>query len=267
MLPKAYQNQVDAIIDGRQEPYTGRAASAPGAGRAVMAAVAEKDPGYDASLYPARKGLRESFTNGADANTIVSRNTALGHLNELDATINKLPTVGWAKGTPFASYYMTLANAAAQKGTGSPEAQALASFDSARRLYSDEITKFYAGTGGGEAEREQAQRDFDEAKTPAELHAAVATQARLIQSKTAALQYKWHQGMDSPTRKAADFPIDTPTSQKALDEIAARSPQGGAGALTQSQAISQAKDAIARGADPTAVRQRLIQGGFDATGL
>jgi hypothetical protein len=93
-------------------------------------------------------------------------------------------------------------------------------------------------------------------------------QADLLQSKVDALQNKWHQGMDSRSRKAEDFPIISQESQGALAEVRNRYRQAsGAGALTQTQAISQAKDAIARGADPAAVRQRLIQGGFDATGL
>jgi len=207
------QQQVDAIIAGRQAPYSQRAASSPGAGRAVMAAVYAKDPTYDEGRYK----TRQSFEHEDYAKTIGFGRTAIGHLDDVSQAAAALEPYAAKSGLPFWDYVQNQLSNRAVMGSGTPEAQALAALNTAKQLYAGEITKFYDGAGGGEGDRTQAQGAFDAAKSPAEIQAAAAQQAKMLNSKVSSLQRTYR-----ASGLKEDFPILGPEDQAHLDAVQKR---------------------------------------------
>jgi len=77
-LPPGMQLRVKAIAEGRELPLTGRAAAS-GAGRQLMEAVTQYDPGWSVQ----RAQLRSAFTgNSKDGRNIGALNTAVAHIDQ-----------------------------------------------------------------------------------------------------------------------------------------------------------------------------------------
>lgn len=193
MTPQMYSNLIDAANE-----WT----------------ISNGDPsGFTAQKWPTMLSTQQQFTSGSAAQTITAGNTAIGHLGKLVSWIDKLPQ-GMFGNVPFVGYATRAVNDASVRGT--PQGAALASFEAERKAVSDELTKFYRGTGGSEADVQGALANFDAAKSPAELHAAAAALVDLIQSKVGALQNQWHNGMGNAV---PDRPIITPEAQSTIDQI------------------------------------------------
>lgn len=222
-LPAQLKSMADAIYAGDMPPISGRSLSNP-VNMMVMSAVNDRaamdGQVYDATIYGGKQGMRNYMTFGKGAELVTQGNTAVAHLGELEDTIQNLAKYASDSGVPFGNAWLNQARIAAARGTGSPLAQAIAQFDAVRKKYSAEATKFYAGVGGGgEGEREQAEQQFDAASSPEELLATTQSQIGLLEGKIKALQTQWHTAMDRNGRKAEDFPIVSPDSQKVIDRV------------------------------------------------
>lgn len=180
----------------------------------VLGMAKQYDSSYDQTLYPAKqRAVTEFFAGGpmSPAGTLTAGNTAILHLGELDGMVNQLrgqpgvlnsiaDKVG-AAGIPFLSY---AANEVRNKAVlGTPEGAALSAFTTARQRFSEEVTKFYAGSQGSEAERDRAIQVLDAAKSPEELHQAIKTDVQLMRDKVMQMQGRLIAAMGPGSWKAA----------------------------------------------------------------
>jgi hypothetical protein len=188
---------------------------------------------YDQKYYNSMAAAIKEFTSGGNtspAGQMTAGNVAIQHLGTVAHGIDKLEAIPGLldkigkSGQPIVSY---AANALKNKSiVGTSEGQALQAFLTARNRYSEEITKFYAGSQGSEAERKRSIDSLDAALSPGELYSTLNTEAELLNGKINVLQDRWKNAlagprmMDATIRNAVpDFPILQEKSAKALDEI------------------------------------------------
>jgi hypothetical protein len=180
----------------------------------VLGMVKQYDPTWDASLFPAKqRAVTEFFAGGpmSPAGTLTAGNTAILHLGEMDEMVDKLhgqPGIisqgldrAALAGIPFVSYAANNLRNKALEGT--PEGTALQAFATARQRFTEEVTKFYSGSQGSEAERDRAIQLLDAAKSPAELHEAIKTDIKLMRDKVLQMQGRLMAAMGPGTWKAA----------------------------------------------------------------
>lgn len=209
----------------------------------LLKKVAQYDSDYSMPLYASRAAAIKEFGSGgpsSPAGQITAGNTAILHAGEMSDALEKLKkdnsgvlgAVGQA-GIPFASYYAQKAHNAGIAGTGTEEAKALSEFRTAKNHFSEEVTKFYAGSGGSESERERALANIDEAKSLPELQSAIQQEARLMGGKINTLQDRIKTAMGPSAWKRAmkeaggQFPIVQQQSADQLAKIEKRAAGGG----------------------------------------
>lgn len=239
----------------------------------VLGMVKLYDPTYDASLFPAKqRAVTEFFAGGptSPAGTLLAGNTAILHLAEMDKMVDKLPDVSGlagglsdvgASGIPFISYWANKARNAAVQGT--PQGAALSQFDTARQRFTEEVTRFYSGSQGSEAERDRAIALLDSAKSPQELHAAIRADVQLMRDKVLQMQGRLMAAMGPATWKRAvtqepQLVLLYKNARNAADEIA-----GDHNTLLQNQRSPRDQQALdwanAHPGDPraSAIKRRL----------
>jgi hypothetical protein len=245
-LSPQMQSQVQAIIEGRAPYPTGMLLKS-AYGQQLATAVTQADPSFETGNATARVKVRNEFLAGgpnSPASVITAGNTAIQHLGHLSDVVDKLNN----------SNYPLLNRAtnavSGMTGGGIP----LTTFNNIVGRFAEEATKFYRGTGGTESDVQRDLANLNPNMSPAQLHAAIQTQAALMQSKINALQDRWHQGMGP---LVSDFPIVQSESREALDRIGQRAGTPSHGAGTQAQPAQQPQ----RGPAPFAVPD---QGGSQA---
>ena len=211
--------QVQSIIDGRTPYPTGMLLKTP-YGQKLAAFVTQADPSFEAGNATARVKARQDFTAGGPnsvAGTILAGNTALSHMGAQSDQVAGL-------GNYNAPFGATIVNGVknAVNSTGAAGAP-LATFNAINGRLAEEMTKFYRGTGGTEADVERDMANISPNMTPTQLNAGLAALAKLTQGKLDALQARWHNAMGP---MVPDFPITTPEAQHAMDTVMGRA--GGA---------------------------------------
>lgn len=219
------ESQVRAIIEGRAPYPTGMLLKTP-YGQDLASHVTQADPSFESGNATARVKVRNEFKAGgvaSPAGQISAGNTALQHAGEMSDALERMKEGGGvlagvgSAGIPFVSYG---ANALRNKSVaGTPEGAALNDFMTAKNHFSEEVTKFYAGSAGSEAERARALANLDAAKSLPELRSAIKTEANLMQGKVNALQERWRNGMGP---LVPDFPLISKESQDAVDRVMKR---------------------------------------------
>lgn len=255
---------------------------------AYLKAVSMYDPSYDQTMYSAKqKAVNEFFAGGpqSPAGTMTAGNTAVLHLSEMYHIAEKLekaqkedPTkfgqlMGWVQNQsiPFLSKWASERRNKGAEGTGTDLAMALAEWKLMKTRYTDEVTKFYSGSGGSEGERERSLAVLDENNTPAEMKAAMRQDLLGLRDKVDQLQGRLIQGMNPAAWKSAvakdpSLVLMYKNSREASDEIlkgALKKPP--AAPTKDAPAPATAKPSLdeflakAQAANPTATREQLIQ--------
>jgi len=204
----------------------------------MLSLALQYDPSFDQRLYnSSQRGITEFFAGGpqSPAGIMTAGNTAVLHAGEMSDAIEKLKSQGgpmaavggW--GIPFISYRAAQLHNAATRGT--PEGAALAEFETARQRFTEEVTKFYSGSGGSEAERDRAIQLLDSAKSLPELRSAIAKDAQLMKDKVAQMQTRLRTSMGPTAWRQAvlkdnDGVLIYNNSKEALDRIAKRAQLG-----------------------------------------
>lgn len=250
-------SQVRAVIEGRAPYPTGMLLKTP-YGQALAQHVTQADPSFEAGNAMARVKVRNEFKSGgvgSPAGQISAGNTALQHAGEMSDALERmkadtgiLPSIG-SSDIPYLSYFANAAHNSAIQGTS--EGKAYNDFMTAKNHFSEEVTKFYAGSAGSEAERARALANLDAAKSLPELRSAIKTEANLMQGKVNALQDRWRNGMGPLVQ---DFPLISSESQGAVDRILQR--DQASNAPPQQQPQPQA------GPDKTAVEAEMRRRGL-----
>lgn len=199
----------------------------------VLAAAQLYDPTYDSLLAPARAAAIKEFNAGganSPAGRITAGNTGMKHLGDVSDAAEEMKALPGLvqsvanSGVPFLSYAVAVAKNKSVAGT--PEGAALAKFATAVNHFSEEVTKFYSGSTGSEAERSRALENLNAAKSLTELRAAIAQEAKLMKGNVDSLQQRWHQALGPKAfeRKLGegDFPLIQKDAASALLKIDAR---------------------------------------------
>ncbi len=166
----------------------------------------------DDTSFSARRTMRNQLSSSAPSSLggqINIGNTAAAHLADL--TRKALDLGNYDMGlSPLTS----LVNNA--RGLGTEQAAKMDALKGAAQHYGQEITKFYAGSPGGVAERDRFLETVNGAKSPKELAAVLATEAELMHGRLNTLgdQIK---GVLGPL--ASEYPVVRPDSEKAFATI------------------------------------------------
>lgn len=209
-LNPALAGQVKAIAEGRQQPPTSMAMRSP-MGQALMAAVTQYDPTFDATNYAARSKTRNDFTSGNAAKQVNAMNTAIGHAGQLLDVADSLNNYG---GFPFATDVNAATNAFLQH-QGDPR---MDQFNFTRDALAGEITKAFRGTSGSEKDIQEIRNNLSVANSPDQLKAAIGQAMKLLASKNESLSDQYMKGFGSNSQP--NF-LD-PHAQAALSKLQQR---------------------------------------------
>lgn len=207
-LSPVIATQVKALAEGRQQFPSGMALTKP-YWQQMLTAVGQYDPTFNQSDYGARAKTRASFTSGPNAANITAFNTAIGHLEHLDSTIDALGNTGlpWLNG-PLQAAKVNTANSAEQ--------QAIKDFNGARGAAASELTKAFRGAGGAEADVQYWLKQFNQADSQHALHQSVRTAASLLQSRIDSMQDSYNTGMGTSNQTV---PGITPRALQAISKL------------------------------------------------
>jgi hypothetical protein len=248
-------NIVKGLIEGRISPPTQKAAATP-YWQAQLQAATQADPTFDGVNFQARQKTRNDFTSGKAADNIRALNTVVGHLDELDRSIDGLGNYEGFLGSH-------LNNALAQSIAGASNTdQRVKNFETAKTAVANELTRVFRGTGGAEADIQAWQKQLDAASGPTALHSVVKRMANLINSRVGALGDQYNAGMGTTHDPLT---LLTPEKQKSFTRM--MGDDTGASSSAASPEIQQARAAIAKGADRAKVIQRLREHNIDPAGL
>lgn len=202
-LNPAIAGQVKAIAEGRQAPPTSMAMRSP-MGQALMSAVTQYDPTFDATNYAARSKTRNDFTSGNASKAVNAMNTAIGHAGTL------LDAADALNNTSFPMLNSAL-NAGAQ-AMGDPR---IDQFNVARNALAGELTKAFRGSSGSEKDIQEVQNSLNAAGSPAQMKAAIGQAMKLLASKKESLADQYGKGFG--TNSQPNF-LD-PHAQAALQKL------------------------------------------------
>jgi hypothetical protein len=182
----------------------------------------------------------KAFSTGVQGKQVTAFNTAIDHL----ATMDKLSDALQNGDTKAINY---LGNVVAQQ-TGAP---APTNFNAAKQIVTSEIIKAVVASGGGVTERQEAERNFSSANSPAQLKGLIQTYKKLLggQLNSLNVQYENTTGKKDFTKKL------TPDAKTELDAV-----RGNSAPANMSPQDKQALDwANSNPKDPRAakIKQRL----------
>lgn len=183
-LPANQQAAVKAIAEGRVTPPRAGTRN----GEAMLDAVTRYDPTFDAANAATRVKTRVDFTSGKSATSVNAINTVMGHLNDLDHSIDDLHNYN----QPFLN---TITGAIAY-GAGDTRYQtAVKNFNAAKNAVSRELTRAYRAASGNVSDIKDFDADLNAADSPTALHATVKKYVQLLGSKIQALGDQYNQGL------------------------------------------------------------------------
>lgn len=171
---------------------------------ALVQRAYQYDPTFDAKEYATRAGVRKDFTSGKASQTILSLNTAVGHLNSLAKAANDLdnaPVQLWNK----------VINAGFT-ATGDPR---VTKFNTAANAVAGELATVFKNTSGTDQEIKSWHDKISSSQSPEQLKANINEAIHLIGSRLEALHNKYEQGMG----RKADFQILSPKSRQILQGL------------------------------------------------
>lgn len=171
-------------------------------------------PADDAN-YMARRTMRNQLSSSAPSTLggqINIGNTAAGHLADLTQRALDLDNSN-GFGIPMLAHGVNEA-----RGFLSTEQSAkMEALKGAAQHYGQEITKFYAGSPGGVAERDRFIESVNGAKSPKELAAILATEGELMRSRLDALGGQIRGVLGEEGLK--QYPVLRPDGQAALAKV------------------------------------------------
>lgn len=213
-VPPALRGQVQSIIDYRQPiPPSGRNNPR---NNAIQYWVNKLAPDYDASSFPAKNKIIQSYTSGPESKSINAINTALGHLGELDQAAQALNQNN-----------IPLLHSIASKLGAAVGQDAATTYQAILHRVGPEMTAAYVQGGGGEGERGANEKDFDQSKGAQQIRSNIAESAKLLRSKIAAQENQWNTTF-RPTKPEDQFQnrFITPQAKETLNRLGGQAQQG-----------------------------------------
>jgi hypothetical protein len=163
---------IDMVGQGRVDLATALQRVGPGAKDAFLKQLDAKYPGYSQATYGVEKKVEEKFTSGNVSDQLMAINTAREHMktfrslaDALDNTdVQALNKLGNAFGVQFGS----------DKATN---------FRIAAQAFGGEVGKAFDGAGVVAGEREQAEKNFNDAMAKGQFKGAIETVDKLLAGK------------------------------------------------------------------------------------
>ena len=135
-----------------------------------------------------RARTRNDFTAGKSAQNITSFNTAIGHLDTLDKSIDGLNNSNYP-------WWNKIANATAVSAGNTGFQSAEKNFIAAKQAVTDELTRAFRGSGGNVHDIVGWENTLSEADSPSALHTAVKQAVDLLHSRIEAVGDQYNRGM------------------------------------------------------------------------
>jgi hypothetical protein len=175
---------------------------------------ADTGQSVDDASYVARRTMRNQLSSSSPSSLggqINIGNTAAGHLADLSEKAVALGNVDTGL-APLS----TAVNAV--RGLGTEQAAKIDALRGAAQHYGQEITKFYAGSPGGVAERDRFIEQVNGTKDPQRLAEILSTEAELMRSRLTALggQIQGVLGDEG----AKQYPVMRPDGEAGLAKVA-----------------------------------------------
>jgi len=215
-LPRSEAAIVQQMVEGKMAPPTSFALGKPiWANR--IAAARNVDPNFDETTWKSRAAMGTDLgksSNSSIGGIISNGKSAFEHLATLS---DKAAALGNYDGPniPGGSYLAGAANAVGN--SSSANAAKVSALNDASLKYGQESTKFYAGSGGGEAERMEARKVMNGSASSATMVGFLQSEKELMLGR---LKQKEDQIRDV---MGADYlskhPVMTPDLQKTIDRI------------------------------------------------
>jgi hypothetical protein len=169
----------------------------------------------DDTNYAERRKLRDQLASGAPnslGGQLRSGKTAIEHLADVsDAAVDLQNSGGWGI-APLAHAVNLL------RGQTTDQAGKIKALDDRSQHYGQEITKFYAGSPGGEAERQRFLTSIGSRNSPTELADVLESEKRLIPGKMDTIEDDIRSRLGDAG--LARYPISAdPRMQKALARL------------------------------------------------
>ena len=184
----------------------------------IMQEVLRQNPDYRAQNYASSNKAQQAFATGTQGNTLRSVNVAISHMAILD-------DLAKAMNNGNVQLLNQVKNRWAQE-FGSPLPT---NFDAAKGIVGDEVVKAVIGSGGGAlADRENAQNQYSNAKSPQQILQVNATNRRLLAGQLEGLKKQYQ---DTTFLKDFDQRL-TPEAKAALETVGGGVKTGGAPAQT-----------------------------------
>jgi soluble lytic murein transglycosylase-like protein len=180
-------SQVKALDEGRMAFPTGFALKSP-YWQNILRLVSNYDPSFDAVNYNARAKTRADFVAGKSAQNITSFNTAIGHLDTLDKSIDNLGNTNYSW---LNSPLQSVKSAAGDTGFQAAQKQ----FMAAKQAVTDELTRAFRGSGGNVHDIVGWEQTLNQADSPAALHAATKAAVDLLRSRIESVGDQYNRGM------------------------------------------------------------------------
>jgi hypothetical protein len=176
--------------------------------------AADEGSSADDTTFAARRQMRNQLSTAAPnslGGQINIGNTAIGHLQDLSQ--KALALGNYTIGGPYISSWIN----AGRGAISSEQSAKMEALKGAAQHYGQEITKFYAGSPGGEAERNRFMDAVSATKTPQELAAVIETEAELAHSRVQALQSQIRGTLGDAG--VQQYPVIRPETETALGQI------------------------------------------------
>jgi spore germination cell wall hydrolase CwlJ-like protein len=247
-FPPEIQTGVKDYLEGRRMP-TGNPRRSD-----IVKQVASKYgndigmPADDTSFGARRTMLNDlnKTTPGSIGGQITFARTSLNHLGEVAKAAEDLHNVDWGF-TPLNSAVNSL------RSMKPEQAAKVAALQDAAQHYGQEVTKFYAGSPGGEAERTRFLTALGAAKSPQELAAVVESERNLIPGRMSEVENRIKGTLGPAAQKYPVHSEESSASLKHIDATVARmrglKPAGETTSPSAAAAPSSAPKAISSKAD------------------
>lgn len=210
-LDSGRASEIRAIADGRMAPPGGMSLKSPQI-QGLMRDVAQYEPGFDMTTWAARNKTRSDLASGKMGQNVTSFNTALGHLDTLSTSADKLGNSSFPAYNAASNFMLSQ--------TGDPR---VAEFATAKNAVVDELTRAFRGTGGNVHDLMEWERNISAANSPQQLKAAVRQATELLRSRIEAVGEQYSRGMGKTT-DALD--LLSPKARTAIQRLTGEAPPG-----------------------------------------
>lgn len=201
--------QVKALAAGRMAFPSGFALKSP-YWQAMMSAVAQYDPMFDATNYNQRAKLRQDFTTGDSAKGVNALTTVVQHLDRLDKSIDGLDNF---EGVPLLNSTLNSVKNWYKEHSGNTKA--INKFRDDVQAVVSEATRAWRGAGGSEKDIQDWKKNLNVSDSPSGLRSSLAEIGDLLEGKILAYKRQLDQGLGPMN----DISIMDPKTEAVLNKL------------------------------------------------